>query len=420
MKNLYCYILLLSVAFPFSLSLASNKTDTIFYKAELESTNLPLMLKIINLEDTTQYLISSPLQSKENFPPSKVKYIEDSLSLGFKKLGIVLHLKANEDSTELKGTFTQRFLHSEIVFKKQDKDFALLRPQTPLPPFSYKEKELTFRNPECEYEFHGTLTYPEKEGKYPCVVLVSGSGAQDRNCEIYQHKPFLVIADYLTKNGYAVFRYDDRGWGYTDEKMYKGTTKDFAHDAYCAMQMLKNEDVIDQTKIGIAGHSEGGLIAQMLCAEHKDIAFAILMAAPGIDGKKVLTTQLQLQYADKPTLLEQQLNTYVNREYDTTKVSDYWLDFFVRTDPVPFIKKMRCPTLVLQGEKDFQVILEENLPQIRKNIHKKAIIKTYPDLNHLFQHYNPSQPTNYALIEETISTDVLKDILDFLNSLYKK
>ncbi|MBQ9254442.1 MAG: alpha/beta hydrolase [Bacteroidales bacterium] len=401
--------------------------DTLYYKAALnisDNNTLPLSLKVCYEKDTVLYFLKSPMQSDVEMIPSKVKYIEDSLSLGFKNVAIVMHLKESQDKSSFDGIFTQRLLRKNIHFERVKEEYRLLRPQTPLPPFDYNEKELSFKNEECEYLFHGTLTYPKKEGKYPLVVLVSGSGAQNRDSEIYGHKTFLVIADYLTKNGIAVFRYDDRGWGEKSELAYKGTTLDFAKDAYSAVKMLKTLDMIDTNKIGICGHSEGGLIAQMLMAEKQDLAFAILMAAPTISGKDILKTQNKEYYIlkgwdkTKSEELEKNLKALDNMQFDTTKVNDYWLKYFYETEPKTYLKKIKRPILVLQGKADFQVVARENIPYMKKYLKaKKSEIKVYPNLNHLFQHVNKDNPTDYSIINETISQQVLEDIVSFIKKL---
>ncbi|MBR1770094.1 MAG: alpha/beta fold hydrolase [Bacteroidales bacterium] len=376
--------------------------DTLYYKADLEldkTKTLPLTLSLTREKDTTFYFLASPMQSKENFSPSKVKFNGDTLSLGFKKLNIVLKLKENEAGTALTGTFKQGLMQREVSFVRQNEKYELKRPQTPKPPFSYESKEITFRNPNSEYLFHGTLTYPKEKGKYPLVVLVSGSGCQNRDEEIFAHKPFFVIADYLTRNGIAVFRYDDRGFGETDEELYRGTTEDFAADALCAVNRVKQEEFIDRNRVGIYGHSEGGMIAQMLASE---LNFIILAAAPAISGKDILKSQ----GAD--------LSSYT---FDTAKVNDYWLKYFYEFNPKDYLKKVKIPCLVLQGGKDKQVFAEENIPLMRKYLPKKAVIKEYPELNHLFQHSQSGNPDEYMQNEETVSEEVLHDVLNFIKGI---
>lgn len=389
----------------FFTSLVWANNDTLFYKGNLDvgnGQNLILTLEIIEKQDTTLFILGSPMQSKEQILPSKVKHKGDTLSLGFKKINCVIKIANFEKKDSLKASFRQGLLFKELTFYKQQTNFTFLRPQTPQPPFNYKSINLSFNNPNSKYLFHGTLTLPNLEGKFPCVVLVSGSGCQNRDSEVFQHKPFFVIADYLTKNGIAVFRYDDRGYGEKDTNLYKGTTKDFAEDVFCAVQMLKNQKQIDTSFIGIYGHSEGGLIAQILA---DSVDFIILAASPSIQGKDILKSQ----GAD--------LTSY---QFDTNDINDYWLKYFYEFDPQEYLSKIHIPTLVLQGEKDRQVLYQENIPIMKKLLPQNSKIKTYPQLNHMFQHCQTGNVNEYINIEETFAPEVLKDILDFIKSNYLK
>lgn len=392
-------LLSITLFFCISQTLYAQKFDTLFYKADLnidKNTFLIITLEKVEQQDTILYLLGSPMQIKEKIAPSKVKYMGDTLSLGFKQLNAVI--KINQKT--LQGTFKQGALRKDIRFEKQDYSFSLKRPQTPLPPFPYESKELTFSNPESDYVFHGTLTFPKEKGKYPLVVLVSGSGCQNRDEEIFGHKPFSVIADFLSRNGIAVFRYDDRGWGEKEERMYKGTTMDFAQDALCAINKVKQESIVDTNNIGIIGHSEGGMIAQILANE---VDFIIMMAAPATSGKNILISQ----GAD-----------FSNYSFDTTKINDYWLKYFYNFEPKDYLTKIKVPTLVLQGGKDHQVFSKENIPRMQEYL-SSPFIKEYPNLNHLFQNCETGQLNEYALIEETIDKQVLKDIFNFIIFLKK-
>lgn len=379
--------------------LSALQSDTLYYKGELSVDNsqkLVLTLQIIKDKDSTCYLFGSPMQTKELYSPSKVKHYGDTLSLGFKKLNLVLKLRPDKEKKTLSGTLKQGFFTKDISLCRQSAPFAWKRPQTPVPPYRYRSKELSFKNPEAQYSFHGTLTYPESGNKFPLVVLVSGSGCQNRDEEIFGHKPFAVVADYLTRHGLAVFRYDDRGWGSDDLQLYKGTTYDFAKDALSAIEMLKHEQIIDTNQIGIFGHSEGGLIAQILSDK---VSFLILAAAPAVSGKEILLSQGA---------------TIEEKDLDTNDINGYWLECFYRLDPKQYLSTIQIPTLVLQGQKDVQVLAEQNIPIMRQYLEDKATIKTYPGLNHLFQHCTSGEVSEYSQIEETFSEQVLSDILTFI------
>ncbi len=397
--------------------------DTLYFKGDLQiidAQSIPLTLQIVMSDDTTKLFFGSPSQVTELFPATKTKFTNDSVKFNVSNIGIKCRLRYLNDKQTLKGTFKQGLLNQNITFYKTNKLFSFHRPQTPQRPFIYNEKELKFENPNCKYLFHGTLTYPKKEGKYPLVVLVSGSGCQNRDEELFAHKPFMIIADYLTKNGIAVFRYDDRGFGSTDTNMYKGTTKDFAMDTRCAIQMLKKQDCIDPNNIFVLGHSEGGMICQVLGKEGKDLRGLILMAAPFVSGKKILASQtetiLRLNHADTHDI-ETALNDIENAKYDTTTISGLWLNYFYHFEPSMYVSKIKTPMLILQGGMDMQVLADINLSALQKTISQRThnfTIRQYPDLNHLFQHCNTGNPNEYMQIEETISEQVLKDIKDFI------
>ncbi|MBR1626176.1 MAG: alpha/beta fold hydrolase [Bacteroidales bacterium] len=403
--------------------------DTVYYKGTLNITDnqsLPLTLRIITSEDTNIIFMGSPLQTEQMIPATKTKFTADSVKFNISDMRVKVRLKYFNNRNELKGSFKQGLLNKDITFYKTETLFSFDRPQTPEPPFNYREKELTFKNPDSEYLFHGTLTYPENAGKYPVVVLVSGSGCQNRNEELYNHKPFMVIADYLTNNGIAVFRYDDRGYGSSDTDMYKGTTYDFAVDTRCAIEMLKQQEEIDTNNIFVLGHSEGGMICQILGAESQDLCGLILMAAPFVSGKEILLSQteaiLNLNNASHD-YIQSALSEIENAKYDTNTINGLWLNYFYNFTPSKYVKKLKMPLLILQGNKDMQVIsglnmksLEKQLPKKRKNVN----IKQYENLNHLFQHCKTGNPDEYAEIEETISVEVLRDIKEFIMSSVKK
>lgn len=381
---------------------------------------MPLTLQIITSDDTTKLFLGSPSQTRALFPASKTKFTNDSVKFNVSNMGIKCRLKYFNDKQTLQGTFKQGLLNKNITFYKTDQLFSFHRPQTPQRPFAYNEKELKFENPNCKYLFHGTLTYPQKEGKYPLVVLVSGSGCQNRDEELFAHKPFMVIADYLTKNGIAVFRYDDRGLGSTDTNMYKGTTEDFAMDTRCAIQMLKKQDCIDTNNIFVLGHSEGGMVCQILGKESKDLRGLILMAAPFVSGKEILLSQteaiLKLNHTDTNDI-KTALNDIENIKYDTTTISGLWLNYFYHFEPSKYVSGIKTPMLILQGGKDMQVLTDVNLTALQKTIPKRAdnfTIRQYPNLNHLFQNCKTGNPNEYIQIEETISEQVLKDIKEFI------
>lgn len=291
------------------------------------------------------------------------------------------------------------------------------RPQNPLPPYPYTTEEIEFVNDEANATLSGTITYPVgyiQGKKVPVVVMVTGSGPQNRDSEIYEHKPFLIIADYLARNGYATLRYDDRCVGKSTGRFQAETTKEVAKDAALAVKYLR--DTKKFSKIGVLGHSEGGNVAFMLGA-NKLIDFAITMAGVGVQGDECLYQQgiaIAKQSGQEYQLTKEQL-----REYLIGTMSP-WYEFFLDYDPASDISKTTCPVLVMNGEKDLQVIASSNVEAIKGNLpkNKKSQVKIYPGLNHLFQECTTGLPTEYINIEQTISPIVLEDIAAWLKQLF--
>lgn len=337
---------------------------------------------------------------------------------------------------------------------------TLKRPQTPAKPYPYYSEEVRFRNDSANVTLAGTLTLPSKEGSYPVVILISGSGPQNRDEEILQHKPFLVLADHLTRNGIGVLRYDDRGTGESTGDFKTSTSLDFSKDAESAVNFLKTRRDIDTTKIGLAGHSEGGLIAPMVAARSRDIAFVVLMAGPGMELKKALLLQdgliakaygmsdanvkklvginekaydLVIQSTDLQKL-KTDMTRFVNdhiseipdkliteqmtrEQFAAARIeglSSPWTQFMLKYDPGKTLEKVKCPVLAINGEKDMQVVPDENLAAIslalKKGGNSNVTIKKIPDLNHLFQECATGSPKEYQEIEQTFSPVALNEI----------
>jgi pimeloyl-ACP methyl ester carboxylesterase len=327
------------------------------------------------------------------------------------------------------------------------------RPQTPLPPFPYVSVNLRIPNPDAkDVSLAATLTKPESPGPHPVVVLVSGSGVQDRDNTIFGHKSFLVIADALTRRGIAVVRYDDRGWGESTGDPTNGTTADFASDTLAVLRFVAARPDIDPKRVGILGHSEGGMIAPMLAAAHpNDIAFIVMLAGPGVVGHELLTRQTELgmrltisdekRIAADIAVLSQAYKLIATKPVEKSKpeiealwkkakpdepgVDDLlaladsaWMRFFLAYDPRPDLAKVKCPALVLNGATDIQVDDEQNLPAItgafKKGKNKQVTVLARPGLNHLFQHSETGNPEDYEKIFETFDKDTLTIIGDWL------
>ena len=343
----------------------------------------------------------------------------------------------------LVGKFRQSGLEFPLSLKRGD--IERKRPQTPAGPYPYTEEEVTFTNPEDGAVLSGTLTYPaDFSPQTPVVLLVSGSGLQNRDEEIYSHKPFLVIADHLARNGVACLRYDDRSVGKSTGNAAGATTETFKKDALAGLEYLRNLGKF--SRIGLAGHSEGGTIALLLAGEGKT-DFIISLAGTATDGATVLIEQnrkilngngipestvndyceaLAKLYAD-PDMTAEELDQIAatlppamkQNIHSVHETNDPWIRHFISFDPGEAIKSITCPVLALNGENDVQVIAESNIPRLKELLkdNGKNMIKTYPGLNHLFQHSETGMPDEYGKIEETMSAEVLDDIIDWIKTL---
>lgn len=357
-----------------------------------------------------------PAQSAKGIPAKLNVLTADSVSLEIAALQITY--KGWLANGTIKGTFTQMGFSFPLDlepgdFMKPD------RPQEPEGPLPYATREVRIYNAADSIWLAGTLTYPvgySKGEKVPVVVMVSGSGAQNRDEELYEHKPFLVIADRLARNGIASLRYDDRGVGSSDGTQYGCTSADFADDAESAVDFLKKSGEFGKT--GVLGHSEGGMIAFMLGAKGVP-DFIVSLAGPGIKGDTLLAEQQNAIYGLKGIKTQSTAET-VRGMIAATYPGNTWFEFFLDYDPGPDLEKITVPVMAINGSNDLQVLPASNLGTIRLVLtgkNAKNLIREYPDLNHLFQHCTPETAMDYYAIEETCSEEVLKDIADWINSL---
>lgn len=366
--------------------------------------------------------------------------------------------KAHVEVPSLGASFEGNLMFGLIVgkFRQNGAEFPMSlkrgelqrnRPQTPKEPYPYICEEVQFTNPEDGAVLSGTLTYPAgADSSTPVVLLVSGSGLQDRNEEVFSHKPFLVIADRLARNGIACLRYDDRSVGKSTGDASEADTETFKKDALAGLEHLRSLGRF--SKVGLAGHSEGGTIAFLLAGEGQT-DFIISLAGTSVDGATVLVEQnrkilkgsgvpedvvrdycralekvyseagitaddLDMAAASLPDAMRENL-----KEVMKQKETNPWIRHFIRLNPADAIRNISCPVFALNGEKDVQVIAESNLPELEKLLkdNGKNKIKAYPDLNHLFQHCKSGMTDEYARIEETMSEEVLTDIIDWIKLL---
>lgn len=365
-----------------------------------------------NAESGTVCKMDSPDQGVKGIPASIELVSSDSISIRVPNLGIEYNGKLTDGV--IHGTFSQAGLQLGLDLKNER--LVYHRPQNPEAPYPYTTEEIEFVNEDANAILSGTLTYPvgyEKGKKIPVIVMVTGSGPQNRDSEIYEHKPFLVIADYLARNGYATLRYDDRAVGKSTGRYQAETTREVAKDAALAVKYLRETRRFSE--IGILGHSEGGCVVFMLGAE-KLIDFGISMAGMGVRGDECLYQQgvaIAKQSGQEYQFTKEQLRDYLKGERIP------WYDFFLDYDPASDIRETTCPVFVMNGEKDLQVIAASNVEAIRNNLpqNTKSRVKIYPGLNHLFQECTTGVPAEYIHIEQTISPIVLEDMVDWLKQI---
>lgn len=394
-------------------SYAQNLLGTWNGQIEIGPQKLSLVIHITTDElGEIKCEMDSPDQGVKGIPAEVEHLSSDSLSVSVSQIGMTYTGKLS--GNEIKGTFVQFGI--ELPLDLKPGDIVRRRPQEPSGPYPYITEDITFSNDAAGVTLAGTLTYPvayESMKKVPVVILVTGSGLEDRNEEVYGHKPFLVIADYLARNGIASLRYDDRGYGQSSGDGSAATTLDFAEDAIAGLEFLK--DMKKFSKVGIIGHSEGGCIAFMVGARQK-ADFIISLAGVGAKADIALTAQVnkinELMGMPVPISVE----TY---RKNVAAAGSTWMDWFIDYDPEADIKAVKCPVMAVNGSKDVQVLPELNLSGIERNLreNKKNIIREYPDLNHLFQKCRTGLPQEYSTIEETFNEQVLKDIASWVNSL---
>jgi uncharacterized protein len=292
--NLTFFVLLINFQLSAQENINRNFTGNWSGEMELSGSKLELIFKI-SLEKNGELSakMDVPAQGAMNLPVSKTEVKTDNIFLQVAMIAGRISGKILNDTT-ITGNWFQSGLNFPLTLNLTEKVTKLKRPQTPQPPFLYHEEEVRYENTEAGIQLAGTLTLPEKAENVPAVILISGSGAQDRDETIFEHKPFWVIADYLTRNGIAVLRVDDRGVGGSEGNVSNATSEDFAGDVLAGLKFLKTRKEIDPSKIGLIGHSEGGLVAPIAVNKTKEVAFVVLLAGPGIPGEQILYEQGRL------------------------------------------------------------------------------------------------------------------------------
>ena len=405
--------------------------------------------------------MASPDQGNRTFPITRTDLLDD----GYLRFCIgatfsTFAMAPAEDGAALVGQYSQGGRSYDITLQRVDKPTEVNRPQEPKPPFPYSSREVTYENEAAEVTLAGTLTIPEGEGPFPTALLITGSGAQDRDETIFQHKPFWVLADHLSRRGIAVLRVDDRGIGGSTKgaNPEAATSADFAEDVLAGVAFLKTQDEVAPGRIGLIGHSEGGIIAPMVAAQSSDVAFLVLLAGTGIPGADISVMQVELlsraqepeEEVENTVALQKKLvglarnaslsNAEIGdgirailrdkaaeddeeideKEIESTinQLTNPWVRYFFDHDPAPVLEKVHCPILAVNGTLDLQVPYEINLQTIEQALARGGNVDyevhAFEGLNHLFQHCETGQVTEYGKIEETFAPEALDYVTDWI------
>ena len=396
--------------------------------------------------------VDSPDQGAKGIPVESVKLDGAKIAIDVPSVAGRYEGIVQEGAASIVGKWLQGGGAFAVDLTRVEAVEQVRRPQDPAPPYPYEEREVRFRDLGAGITLAGTLTVPRQGGPFPAVVLVSGSGAQNRNEEIMNHRPFLVLADHLTRRGIAVLRYDDRGVPPSEGDPALATSRDFAGDALAAFRFLAAQPGVDAARVGIAGHSEGGIIAPMLASEHPEVAFIVLLAGPGFRGYDLLlqqsaailrasgATEAQIGQAEAAN---RSIYDVVVGEPDDAKADariremlsamglkketidpqlaallSPWYRFFVSYDPAGALRNTACPVLALNGSLDLQVPADLNLAAIEKALREggnsRVTTVRMEGLNHLFQHAKTGMVQEYFQIEETFAPEAMQTVADWI------
>ena len=403
-----------------------------------------------------------PTFNVDGIKPKSTSFEEGMLLIDAPDLGMKYEGIWNETTHQFEGNYNEGNIKLALNLIKGNPEMPKInRPQEPIKPYPYHEENVKFDNIKAGISLSGTFTRPSKKGKYPVVVLISGSGRTDRNGSSATHRPFLVLSDYLTRNNIAVLRYDDRGFGESTGDFSKATTADFAQDVLSAVQYLKSRNDINTNQIGLVGHSEGGIIAPLAANQTSDISFMVSMAGTGISGSEISVMQskslrpfpvpdeldfeknvrksIKIAASNKEILqkrkellthnntyltpilkslgaTEENISAFITKETDG--VLKPWNTYFFNYNPADEYEKLTIPVLSLNGSKDVQVNATVNQNAIRnaliKGNNKNYKIVELENLNHLFQECTTGKMNEYKEIEQTISPIALKEISNWI------
>jgi pimeloyl-ACP methyl ester carboxylesterase len=454
----------LTVVHPVAAADKPDSTEQLWFgELDVGVAKLRLLLKVSPTADGHSAKFVSLDQGGAEIPVDSVVLDDTTLEFKIEKIRGEFSGQLNEVRDEARGKWIQLGRSMELTLRHVEEVPQANRPQTPHPPFPYRTVDVSIKNEKANVVLAGTLTLPEGKGMYPAVVLITGSGPQDRDETLLGHKPFLVLADHLTRSGIAVLRYDDRGFAQSTGNYGAATTLDFAADARAAVQFLQGHPEVDDDRIGLLGHSSGALAACQVAANAEDIAFVVMIASPGVPGDEVIREQAKLllqamgtppdevaadgalrravmdavkdsQQGEKPAdVIARGLETYLatlpeaERESAApTKASmrqlemylTPWFRFLLSYDPRPVLKQVDCPVLAVYGERDIQVPSRQNLGEVQRALESRqdgeSKVVELSGLNHLLQSARTGLPSEYAEIAETMSPKALELISEWI------
>ena len=461
MKNLLSLMLLSTV----TVLNAADITGTWNGVLKVQGIQLRIVFNINEVNGVYNTTMDSPDQGAKDIPTDSTTFIDGELTIKLAAMQIKYVGQWKEATASIEGTFNQGPMSLPLNLSREAIE-KKVKPQDPTE-FPYDQQEVSFINPKGNHQLAGTLTKPSN-GKFDKVaILITGSGPQDRNEELLGHRPFLVLSDYLTRNGIAVLRYDDRGVGESGGTFENSTSADFAEDVIAAIEYLHSNKEFTGKKIGLIGHSEGGMIAPMVASTREDVDFIVSLAGPGINSTDLMmlqTSKMSKAEGTSDHIVEinskilKEVFTYLKNNPDTenTIVSDDlkkivyngydkfptslhteigtkeelfkqqspmflsdWFRYFIAFEPDQYWSKVSCPVLAINGELDLQVTPKENLAGIEEALKKAGnqhvTIKEFKQLNHLFQMSQTGAASEYATLEETFNEEAMAFVVNWLN-----
>jgi uncharacterized protein len=455
---------------------AAQATEPQWWKGVISAPGQPLDISVVFRPGEGGAYSGSmdiPVQGAKGISLSAIRFHERKMefTLDVATAPAVFDMELDAEGKTATGTMVQRGLRMPVRMERTTEEGARAvgppRPQTPKPPFPYSAREVEYENARDQTHLAGTLTIPEAAGPHPAVLLITGSGPQDRDETIFRHKPFAVLADHLTRRGIAVLRVDDRGVGGSGGGTQGSTSEDFAGDVRAGLRYLVKQPEIDPRRVALLGHSEGGLIAPMVAAKHPELAAIVLLAGPALPGMEILKLQLtallkaegvaaeniEKQAAAQQKALSLAAEGGAPAEFraalrelitlqmaaggqipEATTVDELlaaseqqltspWMKWFVAHDPRPVLEQVQCPVLALFGELDLQVPPEQNVPEmegaLRRGGNRDFTVKRLPGLNHLLQPAMTGTVVEYAQIEQTLDPGALDLVADWLRDKLK-